>query len=145
MLDSLDKSLITELFKDARQPSTKLSRKLGVSDTTIRKRIYRLQKQRIITTTIIPDAVKMGYPVIILIALQVELKNIDNVAKALLSNPNVHYIAECTGPNDLLVGVWLQSIDDLNQFVKRILSKLPGIRKSETFVILNVHRNDFGW
>ena len=145
MVDELDKRLIAELARDARQASTELSRKLGVSDTTIRHRIYSLQKRRIITTTIVPDAFKLGYSVIALIALQVDLGSIDSIAEALSDHPSVHYIAECTGSHDMLIGVWLHSTQELTQFVKGLLSKLPGIRKSETFLILNVHKDGVGW
>jgi len=145
MVDNLDQRLIAELARDARQTSTELSRKLGVSDTTIRHRIHRLQKQRIITSTIALDATKLGYSIIALIALQVDLGSIDAIAHELNDHPNVHYIAECTGSHDIFVGVWLHSSHELTQFVKGFLSKLPGIRRSETFIILNVHKNDVGW
>jgi DNA-binding Lrp family transcriptional regulator len=81
VVDDLDKRLITELARDARQTSAELSRKLGVSDTTVRRRIYRLQEHRIITSTVVPDAAKMGYTIIAIIALQVDLGSIDEVAR----------------------------------------------------------------
>ena len=145
MVDDLDKRLIAELAKDTRLASTKLSRKLGVSDTTIRHRIYRLQKQQIITTTIALNAAKLGYSIIALIALQVDLGSIDITARALSEHPNVHYIAECTGIHDMFVGVWLHSPHEMTQFVKGFLAKLSGVRKSETFIILNVRKDDVNW
>ena len=145
MIDDLDKRLIAELARDARQPSTQLSRKLGVSDTTIRHRISRLQAQQIITTTIVPYADKLGYTIIALIALQADLGNIDDITQALIDHPNVHYVAECTGNHDILVGVWFYSISELTQLAKEFLAKLPGIKRSETHIILNVQKNDVGW
>ena len=146
MIDDLDRRLIAELARDARQTSSKLSHKLGVSDTTIRHRIHRLQKQQIINNaTIVPDAVKLGYPVIVLIALQVSLDSLDTIAQELSNHPNVHYVAECTGVHDMFIGVWLESTQHLTHFVKEFIAKLPGIRSSETFMILNVTKNDVGW
>ena len=146
MIDDLDKRLIAELARDARQTSSKLSQKLGVSDTTVRHRINRLQKQQIISnSTIVPNAAKLGYSVIVLIALQVALGSLDTAAQELSNHPNVHYVAECTGVHDIFIGVWLESTQQLTQFVKEFIAKLPGIKSSETFMILNVTKNDVGW
>jgi Lrp/AsnC family transcriptional regulator for asnA, asnC and gidA len=145
MIDDLDKRIIAELVQDARQTSTRISRKLGVSDTTVRHRIYRLKEQKVIDTTVVPDAAKFGYSVIALIALQVDLGSIDTVAQELSTHPNVHYIAECTGAYDMFIGVWLESTQRLAQFIKEFVAKFPSIRSSETFMIMNVYKNDAGW
>jgi Lrp/AsnC family transcriptional regulator, regulator for asnA, asnC and gidA len=145
MIDDLDRKLIAELARDARLKSTDLAKKLGVSDTTIRHRISRLEKERVISPTIFVDAGKLGYTLIALIALQVDLGRIDVIAAELSRQSNVGYVAECTGQHDMFVGVWLHSPNELTHFVKDFLSKLPGIRKSETYMILNVHKNDIGW
>jgi len=145
MIDDIDRKLIAELAKNAREKSTELSEKLGVSDTTIRHRINRLEKQQIINPTITVDAAKLGYSIIVLIALQVELGNIDSIAQELSRHANVHYVAECTGSQDMFIGVWLHSPDELTQFVKNFLSKLQGIKRSETYMILKVHKNDIAW
>jgi len=145
MIDDLDRRIIAELAGDARIKSTALSQKLGVSDTTIRHRITRLEKQGVISPTITVNASKLGFSIIALIALQVDLGSIDFVAGELSRHPNVGYVAECTGLHDMFVGVWLHSPNELTQFVKEILSKLSGIRKSETYMILKVHKSDVGW
>jgi len=145
MIDDLDRNIIAGLTADARVKSTALAKKLGVSDTTIRHRIQRLEEEGVIKPTISVDASKMGYAVVLLIALQVDLGSIDVVAKELSAHPNVGYVAECTGLQDMFVGVWLHSPNELPHFVKEFLSKLPGIRKSETYMILNVHKNDISW
>lgn len=145
MIDDLDEKLIAELAKNARAKSTELAQRLGVSDTTIRHRIERLEKQQIINPTITIDAAKLGYNIIALIALQVDLGRLDAIAHELSRNTNVHYIAECTGDQDMFIGVWLHSPDELTQFVKNFLAKLQGIRRSETYMILNVHKNDVAW
>ena len=145
MIDDLDEKLIAELAKNAREKSTELAQRLGVSDTTIRHRIERLEKQQIINPTITVDATKLGYNIIALIALQVDLSRLDSIAHELSRNTNVHYIAECTGDQDMFIGVWLHSPDELTHFVKNFLAKLEGIRRSETYMILNVHKNDVAW
>ena len=137
--------MIAELAKDARQSSAELSSKLGVSETTVRRRIQHLGEQGVITFTVIPDPVKLGYSIIAIVALEVELGCIDKVSESLALCPNVRYVSLCTGNHDLFIGVWFRSSGELTQFVKDYLAKIPGIRKSETFVILDVRKDEVGW
>lgn len=145
VMDELDLRLISELTKDARQSSAELSRKLNVSETTIRRRIQHLEAQGIITFTAILDPAKLGYSIVAIIALEVELGKIDEVAGSLASCPNVRYVSLCTGNHDLFIGTWFHSSGELTQFVKDYLAGVPGIRKSETFVILDVKKDEVGW
>jgi len=144
-MDDLDLRLIAELTKDARQSSAELSRKLNVSETTIRRRIQHLEEQGIITFTAIVNPSKLGYNIIAIIALEVELGQIDKISESLANCPNVRYVSLCTGNHDLFIGTWFHSSSELTQFVKGYLAGVPGIRKSETFVILDVKKDEVGW
>lgn len=144
-MDELDRRLITELTKDARQSSAELSRKLGVSETTVRRRIQHLEKQGIITFTAILNPSKLGYSIIAIIALEVDLGSIDKISESLSLAPNVRYVSLCTGNHDIFIGTWFHSSRELTEFVKDYLAKVPGIRKSETFVILDVKKDEIGW
>lgn len=144
-MDKLDLSLIDELTRDARQSSAELSRKLKVSETTVRRRIQHLEEQGIITFTTVLSPSKLGYNIIAIIALEVELGQIDKISESLASCPNVRYVSLCTGNHDLFIGAWFHSSSELTQFVKDYLAGVPGIRKSETFVILDVKKDEVGW
>lgn len=144
-MDELDHRLIAELTKDARQSSAELSRKLKVSETTVRRRIQHLEEQGIVTFSAILSPSKLGYSIIAIIALEVELGQIDKISESLASCPNVRYVSLCTGNHDLFIGTWFHSSSELTQFVKDYLAGVPGIRKSETFVILDVKKDEVGW
>lgn len=144
-MDELDHRLITELAKDARQNCAELSRTLGVSETTVRRRIQHLEKNGIITFTATLNPAKLGYSIIALIALEVDLGNIDKISESLALCPDVRYVSLCTGNHDIFIGTWFHSSAELTQFVKNYLAKVPGIRKSETFVILDVKKDEIGW
>ncbi len=144
-MDDLDLRLIGELTKDARQSSAELSRKLNVSETTVRRRIQHLEEQDIITFTAILNPSKLGYNIMAIIALEVELGQIDKISESLANCPNVRYVSLCTGNHDLFIGTWFHSSSELTQFVKDYLAGVPGIRKSETFLILDVKKDEVGW
>lgn len=145
VMDEMDRRLITELAKDARQDNLELSRKLGISESTVRRRIRRLQDNSLITFTVVPDVGALGHGVLAIIGLEMDLGSLDQVAQTLSSSPNVHYVAVCTGNHDILFGASFRSHRDLIEFVMNSLGKMPGIRKSETFVILDVRKNEVGW
>ena len=144
-MDELDSRLISELARDARQSSLELSGRMGVSETTVRRRIQHLQDTGTITFTIVLNPAKLGYNISAIIALEADLARLDGISESLSACPNVHYVSLCTGNHDIFIGVWFHSSGELTQFIKDYLAKIPGIRKSETFVILDVRKDEVGW
>jgi len=144
-MNELDQRLIAELSQDARQSSAELARKLGVSETTIRRRIERLEKDSILQFKVTVDPAKLGYSITALVAIEVELGCIDEVSESLANCPNVRYVCLCTGNHDIFFGAWFHSSAELTSFVKNYLAKIHGLRKSETFIILDVKKDEVGW
>ena len=144
-MDELDHRIIGELSQDSRQHSADLARKLNVSETTIRRRVKRLEDNGIITFSAILNLPKLGYDVMAILALEVGLGNIDEVSESLALCPNVRYVSLCTGNHDIFIGTSFHSSGELTRFVKDYLAKIPGIRRSETFLILDVKKDEVGW
>jgi len=138
LMDGLDNRLIAELANDARQSNIHLSRKMGVSEKTVRRRITRLVEQGIINWSVIPDPAKLGYSVRAFILLEVEAPHVDDITQALASCSNVDFVALCTGPFDILFGAWFASSASMAKFLKDYLPKITGVRKSQTHVALQV-------
>ncbi len=137
-MDGLDKRLIAELAVDARRSNIDLSRKLGVSEKTVRRRINRLLEQCVINWSVVPDPAKLGYTVRAFILLEVEAPHVDDITRALASCSNVDFVALCTGPFDILFGAWFISSASMAKFLKDYLPKIEGVRKSQTHVALQV-------
>jgi Lrp/AsnC family transcriptional regulator, regulator for asnA, asnC and gidA len=137
-MDRLDNSLIAELANDARRSNIDLSRKLGVSEKTVRRRITRLVERGIISWAVIPDPAKLGYSVRAFILLEVEAPHVDDITQSLASCSNVDFVALCTGPFDILFGAWFASSASMAKFLKDYLPKITGVRKSQTHVALQV-------
>jgi Lrp/AsnC family transcriptional regulator for asnA, asnC and gidA len=144
-MDEVDRRLVVELTRKARQSSAELSARIGVSDTTVRRRVRQLEDRRIITFAAIPDPLQLGYNLTAIVALEVDLNKIDEVVKSLATCENVRYVSLCTGNHDVFVGAWFRSSAELKQFVKDYIGDLPGIRKTETFIVLDVIKEEVGW
>jgi len=142
MTDDLDMRIITELARDARQTHTTLSRKIGVSD---RRRINQLRANNVIMNTVIPNASKLGYEIIAMIVLKVDIGHIEEIEQQLVNFINIRYVADCTGRYDIIMGAWVSSSKELQNFIKVRLVKIAGIKESETFIVMDVEKNEIDW
>jgi Lrp/AsnC family transcriptional regulator, regulator for asnA, asnC and gidA len=140
-MDELDHKLIKELLRNAELSNTELSTKLGVNEKTVRRRIRHLVEHGIINRVIIMDPVKLGYDVRAFIILEVDLNSLDSVISSLNGFSNIDFVSTCTGQIDILLGAWFHSSREMADFVKNHLSKISGIRRTQTIIVLDTKQN----
>ena len=140
-MDELDYKLIKELLRNADISNTELSSKFSVSEKTIRRRIKYLVDLGTINRVITIDPVKLGYDVRAFIILEVELNSLDSVISSLRDFPNIDFVSTCTGQIDILMGAWFHTSREMADFVKGRLSKIAGIRRTQTIVVLDTKQN----
>jgi Lrp/AsnC family transcriptional regulator for asnA, asnC and gidA len=142
MLDGLDRELILQLQKNGRQSNIKLASELGVSERTIRNRINSLLKKRMIKITSIPNLEALGYDFIGMVGLQIQLASLRTITKTLSDQPNICYLANITGRYDLLFIAVAKSSREFATFMENIVSTIPGILRTETFVNLHLYKGE---
>jgi len=145
MLDELDRAIIACLQRDGRTPNTAIATQLGVTEATVRRRIERLLKEGIIKIAAIIDPFKVGIQTVALIHLDVDLGHLEEVAEQLITLPNVRVVAYTTGFYDMLIEGVFQSQQDLLTFLKDQLPQIPGIRNSETSILLQLLKRTYDW
>ncbi len=145
MVDDLDRRIILLLQEDGRASNTDLSRRLGVSESTVRRRVGQLVRSGVIQVTAIPNPSALGFQAEALIGLEVQMGLLDSVAEQLSQIPEVHYISSCTGRFDLFIWAVFSLQEELSNFLRNKLPSITGIRRSETFVNLAIHKRTFGW
>ena len=89
-MDQLDRDIIGILQKDGRTSNAGMSRDLGVSEGTIRRRLKSLVDDEVIQILAFVEPSKLGYPTEVIIAFQVDLGKIENVGAALSTLPEVN-------------------------------------------------------
>jgi Lrp/AsnC family transcriptional regulator for asnA, asnC and gidA len=129
-LDNLDYRLIQALQSNGRQSNMELARQLGVSETTVRRRIGKLEAERVITIVAMPNHHKIGYGVKAIIMLEVSLPKIEEVVTQLTENHNVHYIVQCTGGYNLLFWLFCRNTEELASFIQTRLARMDGVKAS---------------
>ena len=144
-LDPLEREIIAILQRDARTPSREIAKRLGTSDRTVRRRIERLINEGIMRISAVVDPFKIGMGVVAFIHLDVDLSNLEAAAEYLRSMPCVRYVAYATGRHDMLIEVVFRSQQDLSDFWKGALAKVPGVLRSDTSIQLEILKRVDEW
>ena len=143
-MDNLDRKIITLLQTNGRASNAQIARQVKVSEGTIRRRVRRLIKERIIRVMAIPDHEKLGYGTVALIGLQVGPDKIDAVSDILATIPEAQYVAITTGVYDIFLWVAVASTEALGAFIRDKVGTVPGVRRTETFVNLAIKKRTYG-
>ena len=143
-MDALDHKLIELLQVNGRVANAAIAREIGVSEGTVRRRLQRLMKEKIIRVVGVPDLQKMGLNMVALVGIQVDLDKMDSVATDLAQLPEVQYVSLTTGSYDIFIWVAMSSSKDLGQFLRKKVGATEGIRRTETFVHVDIVKKGYG-
>ena len=137
-IDQTDRAIISLLQDDARQSNAAIARVIGVSEATIRRRIKIMVEDGVVAIQAVLNPTKFGLSTSAMIGIDVQPDHLDTVAEALNDRKEVGFLGVCTGRYDLLVWALVESLDQLREFLEGFLAKVPGVRKTETLVLLDV-------
>lgn len=144
-IDALDQQIIRVLQRNGRMSNVDIAREIGVTEATIRKRLDRLLGENIVRVTVHPDLERVGLGTGALIALQVELARVGQIAEQLASLPQVCSVNYTTGEYGLFLEAVFASNQELLQFLTADLAAISGIRKISTFHILKRIKDEHQW
>ena len=137
MIDEKDLKIIDMLRENARTPVTKIASRLGVSESTIRKRIRALEKNGVITQyTVIVDPAKLGYKSVSIVGINVESTHLLNVAMRMTEFPEVKFVATSTGDHVIITEIWLNNSKELGRFIIEKIEIQEGVKKVSPTIIL---------
>ena len=90
---------------------------------------------------VFPDAAKIGFPFRAFIALDVENNLVSHVMDELLNHKEVKWLTATSGRFNIMAEVWFASADDFFKYLATKVSKLEGLKNTETFVFLRVEKD----
>lgn len=134
VLDEIDIGIIKELQTDARQSYLSLGKKIGASEGTIRNRVKSQLKNEIMKLKAVLNPTKLGFDFSCILGLEVAIEKLSEAEATLAKNPNVYFLAACTGTYDLIAFLLFHNTQEFDNFMMNNIAKLPGIRRSQTFV-----------
>lgn len=142
-MDDLDRNILKILQGDAQTNFKTIAERCKTTVGTVHNRIKRLKDDGIIKRMIPElDAKKLGYGVTALIQLQIQGGHLQEVEQDITRDPHVCSIYDVTGEYDAVVVAKFRDIDDLNGFVKRMLTN-KFILRTSTHLVLSVVKESF--
>lgn len=128
--------LVKILKKNARSSYSAIAKKLGVSETAVRKRIALLEKEGVIIGYRCEvDFRKLGFGVHALIGLDSKPEEYFSVIEKLKKDKNIESLYTSSGDHMLMIEVYFQNSEKMAEFLKK-LEEVEGVSKVCPAIIL---------
>ncbi|GAA4183100.1 Lrp/AsnC family transcriptional regulator [Gryllotalpicola kribbensis] len=126
--DEVDLKLIDELKEDGRLTFKALGERLGINESSARRRLERLRSNGCLSIVTLFSAAALGFGAETLITVQADPSRLESVAHELAKMSEVRYIAAILDGNSLMCEVITRSTDDLYKFMTSTLGRMDGVR-----------------
>src|SRR4051812_18512676 len=145
-LDEIDRKILRELRIDGRISNAHLAEKIGLSASPCWNRVKQLEEGGIIEGyTVLLNQQALGVPDTVMIEVTLDKHDDDTFERfgqALADMPEVLEAYLLTGEYDYLIKVAVAGTEGYEQFLRRKLYTLPGLRHSRsTFVLRCLKRS----
>ncbi|GAA4625510.1 Lrp/AsnC family transcriptional regulator [Cellulomonas oligotrophica] len=144
VLDDVAKAIIEQLQEDGRRPYATIGKAVGLSEAAVRQRVQRLQDAGVIQVVAVTDPMQVGFRRQAMIGVRAD-GDLTALAESLAAVPEVDYVVVTAGSFDVLVEVVCEDDEHLLRVLNESVRTLPGVRESETFVYLRLHKQLYNW
>jgi Lrp/AsnC family leucine-responsive transcriptional regulator len=135
-LDQIDRKILKSLLADARLTNNELGEKVGLSPSPCWQRVRRLQSDGYIQGyAAILDQALLGLTETVIIEVMLDRhddKILENFGQAMAGIPEVLEVYLTTGEFDYFIIVAVDGTAGYEEFLRKKLYKIPGIRHSRS-------------
>jgi len=132
--DEIDRKIIRYLMEDALTPHKIITSKVGIAESTLRKRIQRMLNSETIKIEAVPNPIIFENEVWATIGITTRKKSPNNIINALIDNPTVYMATVSIGRFNMILLVRFRHIDLLRRFVEIELPNTDGVSSTEAFL-----------
>jgi Lrp/AsnC family transcriptional regulator, regulator for asnA, asnC and gidA len=143
-LDEVSKGIVEQLQRDGRMPYASIGKAVGLSEAAVRQRVQRLLENGVMQIVAVTNPLQLGFARQAMIGIKAE-GDIEPVADALTSMPEVDYVIVTAGSFDIIVEVVCESDDHLLELLSKRIRAIKGVRSTESFVYLKLHKQTYSW
>jgi Lrp/AsnC family transcriptional regulator for asnA, asnC and gidA len=144
LLDDTSKAIIEQLQQDGRRSYAAIGKAVGLSEAAVRQRVQRLIDAGVMQIVAVTDPLQLGFPRQAMIGIEVE-GELDPVADALADMDEVDYVVISAGSFDVLAEVVCRNDDHLLEVLSKRIRKIPGVRRTESFLYLKLRKQTYSW
>mgnify|MGYP000306511583 FL=1 len=128
-LDEKDMTIVNMLMKNARATLREIADVLGMTDVAVRKRLQRLERDRIIQGyTAVVDPRALGFSVISLTGVDVEPGDLLRVARELATREYVKSAWITAGDHEIMLEIWARNEAEMDEIIREI-SAMQGVKR----------------
>ena len=143
-LDTLDKSIVAWLSRDARISNGHIATELGVTEGTVRARIKRMEEEKLIRLTAVTNIDRFRDAALAYIWIEVERSGQTRaVAQQLAQIPELGFVGVMLGRSDILAITMVRNTEHLAEFVHKRISAVEGVRRTESTLGVNFVKHDY--
>ena len=139
-LDDHDRRLLTLLQRDATVTAEVLGSDLGLSASTVQRRIKRLRETGVIEREVaIVNTDAVGKRMTFIVGVKVDFgqkAGVDALQKKLLADPRTQQAYYVTGEVDLILTVVVQDMQDYDNWSKTLLLASPAMLRFQSNVVI---------
>ena len=145
MLDKIDREIISLLQYDGRLPFTQVATTLGITEGAVRRRVKRLIERGTLQIVGIVEPQDLGWNEAAMIGITVQSNQIAEVANEIAQLPEVSYLFQAAGEFDFFAEVFCRNREHFVAFLNNKLQKIPGVERTQSFMILKMHKLSYRW
>ena len=143
-LDKTDIAIIGHLQVDGRRAYTTIAKDLGISEASVRQRVARLLRTKVIQIVAVSSPLDLG-----LMWAQVHLRGqgerLEAVAEEVAELPQVDYVSICAGNFDIIAGIVAHDREELMDVLVNHVRTIPGIVQAEFLLNLKILKDNYEW
>ena len=144
-LDDTDRAIIAHLQYDGRKAFTEIAAQIGISEGAVRRRVKLMTEDGILQIVGIVEPQYLDWQAAGMIGVTAQGDQIDAVAEQIAKFPEVTYLFMASGGFDLFVEVYCSNREHLASFLNNRLRQVPGVERTETFMILKMYKLSYRW
>lgn len=142
-ISDIDLQILDYLRKDGRMPFAQIAKQLNVSTGMVRIHYQKLVEKGALQIAAITNPMYIGRSKMAMIGVKVDGARLKEIINEISAFEEVVYLVFLTGNYDLFAEVVCRDKDHLLNFLTEKLYKVKGVRSSETFMYLDIVKEDY--
>ena len=145
-LDDIDRRILRELVRDARQTNLQLAERVGLSPSACLRRVQALERDGTIKSyraVLDPERLGIGFVAYVTVGLNVHTKAAQEAfERAVALAPQVRECHNITGTVEYLLRVETADLAAFKHWHTDVLGVLPQVRSITTFVVMGSPKDE---
>lgn len=135
-IDETDLLIVKMLNADVRTPTKRLAANLGISESTVHRRLDRLLASELLLLRVDVPPASLGYPIEVRVSMSIQSSFLNTTLRQLAADAHIRALYVVAGQDNVLFYACFQSMDEVYDLVEGTFGTLPGVTSTNVTLIL---------